>query len=445
MASGWSLVSGCHRHLKETTAHVFLEPFHKIEKFCPHLINLDSAGNPTHNSPLTDLFEREAAESRAMTRGSEVVEGFWVGNDCDVPGGADDGAGARVSFDLCVKASECSDMPTAGALSATYRKLIDLDRRRHAASGDSSSHSLSGLSWVASPATLALRNLLSPTSSPAPLPDAGTGSGSGSKRVASPSNEDPSHGRHRRSRVDEEYVSLECAGSCRTISGQMRNLNSMTDRVVDLVYFLRKIIEGRDKSGVKRRVLVHCQDGYTESSIVVLSYIMSSLSISLPEAFLHLQLNAKRSFFLYPSDKPLLRKIDARLAADRRAKAIKLVSNVPSAKSTSPTSPSSPTHSSSSSGSLSSPLSSRWKSWGFGSKSETTSTATSTANANSTPTAARDESKKSASTVDAARDLLVEEERGGSALANEARVWFDDRRFDGFPSRILPFLYLGNL
>jgi dual specificity MAP kinase phosphatase len=269
-----------------------------------------------------------------MTRGSEVVEGFWVGNDCDVPGGADDGAGARVSFDLCVKASECSDMPTAGALSATYRKLIDLDRRRHAASGDSSSHSLSALSWVASPATLALRNLLSPTSSPAPLPDVISGSGSGSKRVASPSNEDPSYGRHRRSRVDGEYISLECAGSCRTISGQMRNLNSMTDRVVDLVYFLRKIIEGRDKSGVKRRVLVHCQDGYTESSIVVLSYIMSSLSISLPEAFLHLQLHAKRSFFLYPSDKPLLRKIDARLAADRRAKAIKLVSNVPSAKST---------------------------------------------------------------------------------------------------------------
>jgi dual specificity MAP kinase phosphatase len=222
----------------------------------------------------------------------------------------------------------------------------------------------------------------------------------------------------------------------------MRNLNSMTDRVVDLVYFLRKIIEGRDKSGVKRRVLVHCQDGYTESSIVVLSYIMSSLSISLPEAFLHLQLNAKRSFFLYPSDKPLLRKIDARLAADRRAKAIKLVSNVPSAKSTSPTSPSSPSHSSS--GSLSSPLSSRWKSWGFGSKSETTTT--STANANSTATAsARDESKKAASTVDAARDLLVEEERGGSTLANEAKMWFDDRRFDGFPSRILPFLYLGNL
>jgi hypothetical protein len=40
-----------------------------------------------------------------MTRGTEVVEGFWVGNDCDVPGGADDGAGSRIQFDLCVKVS----------------------------------------------------------------------------------------------------------------------------------------------------------------------------------------------------------------------------------------------------------------------------------------------------------------------------------------------------
>jgi dual specificity MAP kinase phosphatase len=190
----------------------------------------------------------------------------------------------------------------------------------------------------------------------------------------------------------------------------MRNLSTMTDRVVELVYFLRKIIEGRDRSGRKRRVLVHCQDGYTESSILVLAYIMSSLSISLPEAFLHLQLQAKRSFFLYPSDKPLLRKVDARLAADRRAKAMKLISSSPP--------PSSPT---------------RWRSWslGFG-KPE------------APPIGDKDERRRS-KTMDVARDMLVREEGGGSELANECRVWFDDKRFDGFPSRILPFLYLGNL
>lgn len=190
----------------------------------------------------------------------------------------------------------------------------------------------------------------------------------------------------------------------------MRNLNVMTDRVVELVYYLRKLVEGRDKAARKRRVLVHCQDGYTESSIIVLAYIMSSLSCSLPEAFLHLQLQAKRSFFLYPSDKPLLRKVDARLAAERRAKAIKLVSTSPP--------PSSPT---------------RWKHWGLGfGKLE------------SGLGGDKQEGKK-AKTIDVARHLLVQEENGGSECANEAKVWFEDKRFDGFPSRILPFLYLGNL
>ena len=367
-----------------------------MEKFCPELVNIGSSPHLTANSGLTDFFEREAKESRAMTRGSEVVEGFWVGNDCDIPGGADDGAGSRVSFNLCVKASECADMPSTTAISSTYRRLLDLDRRRHATDGVSHS-------WTASPATVALRNLLSPVQSPiSAVPDAGP-----NKRVASPTTHEMT--RRRRSRIEDEYVSLECAGSCRTITGQMRNLNTMSDRVVELVYFLRKVIEGRDKSGTKRLVLVHCQDGYTESTIIVLSYIMSSLSITLPEAFLHLQLTAKRSFFLYPSDKPLLRKIDARFAADRRAKAIKLVSATPN---------SSPTGA----------LSSRWKGWGLGLGRNGESP----------------DAKKQ--TVEVARELLAEEEeKGGTAAANEARVWFNDRRFDGFPSRILPYLYLGNL
>ena len=81
------------------------EPFIKIEKSFPHLVNLDHKGCPTENSRKIDLFEREAYESRQMTKGSEVVEGFWVGNDCDVPGGADDGVGARMSFDVCVRVS----------------------------------------------------------------------------------------------------------------------------------------------------------------------------------------------------------------------------------------------------------------------------------------------------------------------------------------------------
>lgn len=145
---------------------------------------------------------------------------------------------------------------------------------------------------------------------------------------------------------------------------------------------------------------------------------MSSLSLSLPEAYLHLQNKAKRSFFLYPCDKPLLRRVDARLGQDRRAKAAKLVASTGAAIPAGVT--------------PASPVSSRWKNWGMGFTGR-----------NGTPEVAEDDAQ--AQTVSVAKDMLHEEREGGRAEAIKAKVWFEAEAFDGFPSRILPFLYLGNL
>nr|XP_018264408.1 uncharacterized protein I303_02574 [Kwoniella dejecticola CBS 10117]OBR86566.1 hypothetical protein I303_02574 [Kwoniella dejecticola CBS 10117] len=410
---------------------VVVEPFTKIEKEHPHLVNIDSKGNACTSACQTDLFEREAKESRAMTRASEVVEGFWVGNDCDVPGGANDGAGATIPFDLCVRASECSEMPNTAHLAKAHQHLLDIDKRRQPVEIQTSH------SWIASPATIALRNLLSSS------PSTPTTSDVPSKRNASPDRGDERNTRSRSSEEndkhlvspDHEYVSLECSGSCRTITGQMRNLAYMTDKVIEVVHFLRRLVEGRP-----RRVLVHCQDGYTESSILVLSYIMSSLSCSLPEAFLHLQINSKRSFFLYPSDKPLLKKIDAKLTQDRRAKALKLLSHTtqPLSLTPTPTTPSTPGPTPSVTATAppdenTTGVSKRWKSWSIGMSFGGSNASTKEAPA------------KAASTVEVAKEMLIQQDSGPDERLESMKVWFEDRRFDGFPSRILDFLYLGNL
>lgn len=412
---------------------VLVEPFTKVEKFCPHLVNIDSMGNQTANSRLVDLFEREAYESRAMTRASEVVEGFWVGNDTDVPGGADDGAGARVPFELCLKASECSDMPTSAAIAVAYRQLLALDRVRGQPQEVASS-------WTASPATTALRNLLSPPGPPTPAAAEVAAPVPRPKTTVYGTSPDESHIYAQQHAAENHYVALECAGSCRTITGQMRNLATMTEKVIELVTFLRKIIEGRDKTGIKRTILVHCQDGYTESSILVLSYIMASLGVTLPEAYLHLQLVAKRSFFLYPTDKPLLHRIEARLAQERRDRALKCMRS-----STLPNGSSSPSGPSSPSGTPT--AASRWKPWGFmrGSSAAPSSAPASPASADEKRGAAQPLPSSPQRNLDAARRVLVDEGQGGSQAAQDCRVWFEDKRFDGFPSRILPFLYLGNL
>lgn len=220
----------------------------------------------------------------------------------------------------------------------------------------------------------------------------------------------------------------------------------MVDRFVELIYFLRKLVEGRDKSGIKRRILIHCQDGYTESTILVLGYIMSSLSISLAEAYLHLQNTAGRSFFLYPTDKGLMHKIDLRLAADRKAKALKLVSssNVTSpstAGGSSTSSTSSPTSAASPSTSSALGNFGRWKSW----TSLGLNKSDNSQNSSGGVRGGGGGSQVKEPMVEAAKQLLKDEEMGGTQAARDAKVWFTDKRFDGFPSRILPFLYLGNL
>lgn len=57
-----------------------------------------------------------------------------------------------------------------------------------------------------------------------------------------------------------------------------------------------------------RRILIHCSDGYTETSLLGLTWIMYHMKISLPEAYLYFQ--KKRSFFVYASDIPTLRRIE---------------------------------------------------------------------------------------------------------------------------------------
>lgn len=274
-------------------------------------------------------------------------------------------------------------MPSSVVLDIVYRQLQDLDRKRNEAYRKRHKED------ATSPATLALRNLLGPSSPQ---------KSETHKRLASPS---PTEDRDRqqRSRFEHDYISLECSGACRRITGQMRSIPRMTDSIVELVYFLQKVINTKH-GRTKRNILVHCQDGYTESSILVLAYIMATLSISLPEAYLHLQNKAQRSFFLYTTDKPLLKHIDARLAADRKSASERNKKNSAPLVATAKSSPS------------------RWKSWGMG-LGHTRSPS--------------DGEERSVDTSPKSQDSV------------QSFTWFEDPRFDGFPSRILPFLYLGNL
>jgi len=62
-----------------------------------------------------------------------------------------------------------------------------------------------------------------------------------------------------------------------------------------------------------RKILIHCTDGYTESTLLALAYYMYAEQIPAPEAWLRLHCEKKRNFFAYPSDVALLASLQPRL------------------------------------------------------------------------------------------------------------------------------------
>jgi dual specificity MAP kinase phosphatase len=63
----------------------------------------------------------------------------------------------------------------------------------------------------------------------------------------------------------------------------------------------------------ERKILIHCTDGYTESTLLGLAYFTYATGLPVPTAWLDLHVSKGRNFFAYPSDVGLLTTIAPRL------------------------------------------------------------------------------------------------------------------------------------
>ncbi|PHH81116.1 hypothetical protein CDD80_2101 [Ophiocordyceps camponoti-rufipedis] len=62
-----------------------------------------------------------------------------------------------------------------------------------------------------------------------------------------------------------------------------------------------------------RKILIHCVDGYTESSMLGIAYLSYSTGCPVPDAWLRLHTSKRRNFFAYPTDVALLTALAPRL------------------------------------------------------------------------------------------------------------------------------------
>lgn len=166
------------------------------------------------------------------------------------------------------------------------------------------------------------------------------------------------------------------------------------------------------------KILIYSADGYTESSVLALSILMSLRGFSLPEAYLELQIEKRRSFFVYQSDVAVLRRIESRCERDReRERAMINVGMVP---------PPPANRKPGRSAALSVSFAPLLRPLRTQSDSDT-----------GTVLAAQSSGRRPRSST------VPTPER---PIWGDHQAWFNDPRFDGsFPSRVLPFLYLGNL
>ena len=67
------------------------------------------------------------------------------------------------------------------------------------------------------------------------------------------------------------------------------------------------------------RVLIHCGDGYTESTLLAVAYFMFAEGVPVHEALLKLHCDKKRNFFAYPTDVAFLSHIQTRLLQESPA------------------------------------------------------------------------------------------------------------------------------
>ncbi|BGP23389.1 tyrosine/serine/threonine protein phosphatase pps1 [Rhodotorula toruloides] len=256
---------------------VVSDPFPIFERNHPSLVAIDSHGFSRNR---LNFFEREREEMRVLTIASEIGPNVWLGNTQDVPQAktrarplSSDSAstllddGNPLSFAICVEAHDSASMITPDVLGDAEHALNVLEEQGQA---------FDEVHRLVSPENEVVEQKVTVL----------------------------------RPHVDD-IVHLESLSTPAALGNSSRAQTAFVAQVVHLAFWIHA--QSSPASGIPRRVLLHCGDGYTETSLLALAYVMLSRRCSAPEAYLWLQHECERSFFVYTVDRETVLKIERRV------------------------------------------------------------------------------------------------------------------------------------
>jgi dual specificity MAP kinase phosphatase len=244
------------------------DPYTNIEADHPEIVALDSEGCMT--GKVMDFFHWERLEMCSMTKPSQISRNIWMGPtpDPNLQHFADLRGENEPEFDIMIEASDLAQIPDAKAF-----KLLDdiLDGKIRSDLTD-----------------LAIPQLEFPGSGAIMPPTWSHSEVDGLVDICSWMYKQ-AHGKYDdRGRRDSKL-----------------SLGAEVDEDGDS--------DMRDGNSSGRKILIHCTDGYTESSLLGLAYYMYAENVPVHDAWLQLHKDKKRNFFAYGSDVALLRAIQPRL------------------------------------------------------------------------------------------------------------------------------------
>lgn len=242
---------------------VVMSPFNHFEKQFPDIVAVDSHGN--NSGAVMDFFLQEKQEMCTMSKASQIARNVWMGPSPDsTQGRKANFVDGSMEFDILIEASDSAALPTTEKLRDMARRCIEEPQKMDFPS----SGSIMPPSWNNSE----VDGLL------ATLAWMYKGANATMARDHVSDTEDDS---------DSEDHYRDAEGDIR-----METLN-------------------RRKPGC--RFLIHCTDGYTESSLLGLAYLMYAECLTAHDAWLRMHTKYQRNFFAYHSDVNLLSAIQARI------------------------------------------------------------------------------------------------------------------------------------
>ncbi|EED23271.1 protein tyrosine phosphatase Pps1, putative [Talaromyces stipitatus ATCC 10500] len=228
---------------------ILSDPFEEIEQRYHDLVAIDSQGHIT--GKVMDFFQWERNEMCSMSKASEISKNVWLGPSPDILMSSDDQDQAHVPhFDLTVEAIDLAPIPGPRYLEKVRKNLEEEE-------------------WA--------------EGMPMQFPS------SGSIVPQLEANRD-----------QEDFVN--------TVRW-LYDLANPEDNGSDI----EELDDIPMEDSTSYKILIHCADGYTESSLLAVAYFMFAEGLPLDRAWIKLHREKGRNFFAYPSDVVFLRSIQQQL------------------------------------------------------------------------------------------------------------------------------------